>query len=36
MRGSRRMNREAEEETHSSAMRDDDNEASRRLGRADE
>ena len=36
MRGSRRMDRKAEEETNGSAIRDDDNEASRCLGRADE
>jgi hypothetical protein len=35
MRGSRRMDRKTEEEAHGSAIRDDDNEASRRLGRAD-
>ena len=34
MRGSRRMDRKAEEEAHGSAIRDDDNAASRRLGRA--
>jgi hypothetical protein len=34
MRGSRRMDRTAEEETNGSAIRDDDNEARRRLGRA--
>jgi len=28
------MDRQAEEETNGSAIRDDDNEASRRLGRA--
>ena len=36
MRGSRRMDRKAEEETNGSAIRDDENEASRRLGRAGE
>jgi hypothetical protein len=30
------MDRKAEEEAHGSALRDDDNAASRRLGRADE
>jgi len=29
------MDRKTEEEAHGSAIRDDDNEASRRLGRAD-
>jgi hypothetical protein len=28
------MDRKAEEEAHGSALRDDDNEASRRMGRA--
>ena len=34
MRGSRRIDRKVEEETNGSAIRDDDNEASRRLVRA--
>jgi hypothetical protein len=34
MRGSRPMDRKAEEEAHGSALRDEDNAASHRLGRA--